>query len=147
MSKEGSVVVFDKNAESLEALVHVVECEPRFAKAAASWLKAGNSPYIVLGSTGGPKPEFFAMAARDLYHLLNEVLSKAATLLSAAPSLDSSASAIDERLNHRVCAAWSEIVALRSPAMPVCAPRFREPRAAANAAFTATAHANVANNH
>lgn len=139
MSKEGSFVVFDKGAGSLEALVHVVETEPRFAKAVATWLKASNSAYLLLGSTGGLKSEFFALSARDLYHLLNEVLTKASTLLSASPSLDSAASAIDERLNYRVCLAWSEIVALRYPAPPVRSAPSHEARA--RALFTTTVHA------
>ena len=115
MSQHGSLVVFDRNAASMEALVHGVESQPRIAKAVASWMNAG-MPYIVLGSTGEPVPEFFALAARDLVHLLNDVLSKAATLLSATPQCESAASAVDEHLNVRINAAWSGVVALRAPA-------------------------------
>jgi len=103
----------------MEALVHVVESQPRFARAVASWMNAGHLPYILLGSTGEPASEFFALAARDLGHLLNDVLSKAATLLSATPACSAAASAVDERLNLRVIAAWSSVVALRVPAPPV----------------------------
>lgn len=119
----------------MEALVHVVESQPRFAKAVASWMNAG-LPYIVLGSTGEPVPEFFALAARDLVHLLNDVLSKAATLLSATPDCESAASAVDEHLNLRINAAWSGVVACRAP-KPAARP---VPRAAQERARTAAYH-------
>jgi hypothetical protein len=135
LSQQGSLVVFDRNAASMEALVHVVESQPRFAKAVASWMNAGNLPYIVLGSTGEPVPEFFALAARDLVHLLNDVLSKAATLLSATPECESAASAVDEHLNLRINAAWSGVVACR--ATPAARP---VPRAAQERARTAAYH-------
>jgi len=112
--REGSLIVFDKNATSMEALIHVVERQPRFTRAVASWLNAENSPYLLLGSTGGTVPEVFALGARDLYHLLNDVLAKAAELLSATTLSESSASAVDEELSYKVSAAWSEILVQRT---------------------------------
>ena len=118
MRNEGSLVVFDKNATSMEALIHVVERQPRFTRAVGSWLNAENAPYLLLGTTGGPEPEVFALGASDLFHLLNDVLAKAAEMLSATALSVSSASAVDEQLSHKVSAAWSEILARMPPEDP-----------------------------
>jgi hypothetical protein len=111
---EGSLVVFDKNATSMEALIHVVERQPRFTRAVASWLNA-DLPYLLLGTTGGLEPEVFALGASNLYLLLNDVLAQAAELLSATALSASSASAVDERLSHKVSAAWAEILVRMPP--------------------------------
>lgn len=115
MRNEGSLVVFDKNATSMEALIHVVERQPRFTRAVASWLNAENLPYLLLGTTGGLEPEVFALGASSLYLLLNDVLAQAAELLSATTLSASSASAVDERLSYKVSAAWAEILVQMPP--------------------------------
>jgi hypothetical protein len=83
-----------------------------------SWLNAENAPYLLLGTTGGPEPEVFALGASDLFHLLNDVLAKAAEMLSETALSVSSASAVDEQLSYKVSSAWSEILARMPPQDP-----------------------------
>ena len=128
VSKEGSVVVFDRAATSMHALIHVVEQQPRFARWVAGWLNGGNLPYLLLGSSGGSSPSIFALGGEDMDHLLTDVLEDAASRLSGDSQDRSTASAVDEELSHQVAEAWSEIVvAWFAVSATKRTPRFRTP--------------------
>lgn len=77
---------------------------------AAAWLAEPSVEYFALVSTGGAQPQTGTLGARDLEHLLNDVLPDAVGLIAEDALTDSVCTSIDPALKQQLAARWAALV-------------------------------------